>query len=298
MPAGPHPHTRDKKDFHAHNVFFLYLTQTAKHRANFHSLGRLGWALSPPKEGNVYWGTDLNGVSKWCLRACDLGTAGKQFSDLSGSTGESQGCSFPHNMIQGDGLKPGLSVPLLTVVPRNKLTFLHYPAAWVCMEYWNYWHTGQMSPPGTCPASLHPPGMELSSTIACEPHLRLPEVFQGMLEVRALNSRPQDLADEGLPSAIFLPHLTAPLLLSQMCTKKVMKEAIRVLGTTWPMLLSSVTRDGVRSYTTWIQFTKRCLSAFWSQWGVLKWRHFSHQFLRCISPWDPWYGWTGFLIYV
>jgi len=258
----PTPTHETKRTFMHTMFFFLYLTQTAKHRANFHSLGRLGWALSPPKEGNVYWGTDLNGVSKWCLRECDLGTAGKQFSDLSGSTGESQGCSFPHNMIQGDGLKPGLSVPWLTVVLRNKL---HHLAAWVCVEYWNYRHTGQMSPPGTCPASLHPPGMGLSSTIACEHLLRLPELFQGMLEVWALNSRPQDLPDEGPPSATFLPHFTTPLLLSQMCMKKVMKEAIRGLGSTWPMLLHSVTRDRVRSYTAWIQFTKRCLSVFWSQ---------------------------------
>lgn len=60
------PTHKTKRTFMHTMIFFLSLTQMAKHRVNFHCLARLGWALSPPKEGNVYWGTDLNGVSKWC----------------------------------------------------------------------------------------------------------------------------------------------------------------------------------------------------------------------------------------
>lgn len=51
-----HTHTQrqDKKDFQAHNDFFSCLWLTEQ------SLARLGWALSPPREGNVCWGTELD----------------------------------------------------------------------------------------------------------------------------------------------------------------------------------------------------------------------------------------------
>lgn len=192
---GPPPsHTKQKGLSRTQWFFFLYLTQTAKHRANFHRLARLGWALSPPEEGNVYWGTDLNGVSKWCLSERDLGTAGEQFSDLSGSVSESQGCSFPHKLFQGHGLKPGVSV---TWLRGTFLAFLFPPAGWVCGE-----HQGTFS--------KHPPGMGLSSNIACKSLLRLPVLCQGMLKIWALSSRlqaPQDLPGEGLLSPSFLPPL-------------------------------------------------------------------------------------------
>lgn len=119
---GPPPPThKTKRTFMRTTIFFLYLTHMAKHRANFHHLARLGWAPSPPKEENVYWGADLNGVSKWCLNECELGTAGEKFNDLWGSAGESQGCPFPHKLFQADGLKPGVSVTWLIVALRNAL---------------------------------------------------------------------------------------------------------------------------------------------------------------------------------
>lgn len=120
IPAGPlTPTHKTKRTFMHTMIFFLYLTHMAKHRANFHCLAGLGWALSLRKEGNVYWGTDLNGVCKWCLSEPDLGTAGEQFNDLSVSAGESRGCSFPYKLFQGDGLKPGVSVTWLITAMRH-----------------------------------------------------------------------------------------------------------------------------------------------------------------------------------
>lgn len=80
---GRHTSTdKTKRTFIHTMIFFLFLTQMAEHRTNFHCLARLGWALSPPKEGNVYWRTELNGVSMWCLNEPDLGTAGGRFNNF------------------------------------------------------------------------------------------------------------------------------------------------------------------------------------------------------------------------
>lgn len=88
------------------------------------------------------------------------------------------------------------------------------------------------------------------------------------------------------PSPSFLPHSTVPLCPSHTRMNKVMKEATGGLGTTWPWVLPSATTEVVTSYTTWIQFTKRCLWPSRRQRGLMKRRHFCHQFLSCTSPWD------------
>lgn len=174
-------------------IFFFPLTQMAKHRANFHCLARLGWALSPPKEGKAYWGTDLNGVSKWCLNEPDLGTAGERFSNLPGGVGETQGCFFLHKLFRADSRNQVFLLLGSSLLWGTFLAFLLPSAGWVCGKQQLY----PVQTPAWDEPSLHHCLWKSSQAALC---------CQGMMKVWALTSRLQEVQDmpcEGLPLSVF-----------------------------------------------------------------------------------------------
>lgn len=281
---GPHPHAQDKRDFHAHNDFFLVSDSYGQAQSKFSLSGRAWVGSVSSQRGKCLLRNRPNGVSKWCMSEHGLGTAGEQFNDLSGSAGESQGCSFPHKLFQGDGLKPGVPVTCLIVAMR------HIPgiSASSC-------RSGTWGPPGH-PAQTPTADGAFPHCCLCS-SLRLLVLCQGMKKIWVLTLRlqaPPNLPGEGL--TLFLHALLHHVWAVSVWTRW-RRRPLEVWGLLdqWCYLLLP---------ERWWHLTPlgcdppEGLSPFWSQRGLLKGRHFCHQFLRCISPWDPRYGWTAFLIYV
>lgn len=160
------------------------------------------------------------------------------------------------------------------------LAFLLLPAGWARRE-----HQGTLS--------KHPPGIWLASTIACESLLRLLVLCQGMLKIWALTSRlqaPQGLPGEGLSLTLFSSSLHCSTM-SELYQHEQGDEE----GGYWRFGNYFTNAGEVVTFCyQWGGDILHHLDAIHQKLsitllksvGLRKRRHFHHQFLRCISPWD------------
>lgn len=243
----PHPHTQDKKDFHAHNDFFLVSDSYGQAQSKF-SLSGWAWVGSvSPQRGKCLLRNRPNGVSKWCLSEHGLGTAGEQFNDLSGSAGESQGCSFPHKLFQGDVLKPGVPVTWLIIAMR------HIPGISASSCRSGMW--GPLGYPAQTPTA---DGAFLHCCLGKS--LRVLVLCQGMMKTWVLDLETSSTPEPARWRSHLLPPRSAPPCLSHVGMNKIKMEATGGLGATWPTVLPSATREVVTSYTTEMWLTRRSVT--------------------------------------